>query len=65
MGGHVGRCVVTYSGCFDVYVWHDGEFPFGGRAGRDARSPIKLHHCDPDQFIEFGRFLKGIEDIAD
>jgi hypothetical protein len=51
MGGYVGKCVVTGAGegCFDAYVWHDGEFPFG-----DGPSPNRLHHCHPGQFIAFG-----------
>jgi hypothetical protein len=61
MGGYVGRCVVLFGasttvdgkdgGCFDVFVWHDGEFPFGDR------DPIDLHHCMAEQFIEFGRVV--------
>lgn len=57
MGGYVGKCVITYhkgEGCFDAYVWHDGEFAF------DNRSPAVLHHCDPDQFIKFGQTIKSI-----
>jgi hypothetical protein len=50
MGGYVGRCVVVPSAsCFDVYVWHDGEFPFEGE------SPVRLHHCNPEQFVRFGQ----------
>lgn len=53
MGGYVGKCVVQpLGGCFEVYVWHDGEFPFEGN------SPVELHHCDADQFIRFGALVK-------
>lgn len=54
MGGYVGKCVIVLgpSGCFSAYVWHDGEFPFEGS------SPVNLHHCDPQQFIEFGELVK-------
>ena len=63
MGGYVGRAVVVLDkewsdngssrsgGCFDVLVWHDGDFPFSN----GLTPPIELHHCDPEQFIEFGR----------
>lgn len=56
MGGYVGRAVAVPdgAGCFDVLVWHDGEFPFS-----DA-NPTELHHCDGSQFVEFGRFLEGL-----
>jgi len=60
MGGYCGKCVVVLeitSGCFDVFVWHDGEFPFSD----GARPPVHLHHCDPDQFIEFGHFVKMLQ----
>lgn len=64
MGGYVGKAVAlmdrdwieissgaSIGGCVDVLVWHDGEFPF---IGEDGRKPVRLHHCDPDQFISFG-----------
>lgn len=72
MGGYVGKAVALIAkewrempngdregGCIDVYVWHDGEFPFSGENGRE---PIKLHHCDPEQFIEFGHTLKALNE---
>lgn len=61
MGGYVSRCVVIIQGptnkftsCFDAYIWHDGNFPFIGK------KPIRLHHCDPQQFIDFGEWVKGL-----
>lgn len=56
MGGYGAFCLVDVSGgkpgdCFDVYVWHDGEFPFGGE------KPVDLHHCMPEQFIKFGKLV--------
>lgn len=60
MGGYAGKAVALMdkqwtecrSGwCFDVLVWHDGEFPF---SGEDGDKPCRLHHCDPEQFISFG-----------
>jgi hypothetical protein len=58
MGGYVARCLVRLekSGCFDAYVWHDGEWPFTGET--DGRSPVMIHHCDADQFIRFGNLVK-------
>lgn len=69
MGGYVGKAVAVLDhewiehsngsrvgGCIDVYVWHDGDFPFG-----DERSgPITIHHCDPDQFVAFGEKLSEL-----
>lgn len=66
MGGYVGHAVVLIErplskypvgfgpgSCFDVLVWHDGDFPF--REG--LQNPCELHHSHPDQFIEFGKKL--------
>lgn len=66
MGGYVGRAVAVRCGpieghsCFDVYVWHDGDFPFG--EGDDDDRPRLIHHCEARQFIEFGRQLQRFED---
>ncbi len=59
MGGYGGKCVIQPhdGGCFDAYVWHDGEFPFNGE-DEPERKPIMLHHCDASQFIEFGKFAE-------
>lgn len=56
-GGSVGRCVVTFSretndgsggvGCFDVYNWHDGEFP-------SDETVTSYHYCSAEQLIDFG-----------
>lgn len=58
MGGYVARAVIVPDhGCVDVYVWHDGDFPFGG----DERPPVVLHHCRGRQFIEFGQLVERIQ----
>lgn len=63
MGGYVSRCVIVpptdEPGCYEVYVWHDGDFPFS-----DGGNPRHLHHCDPDQFIRFGELLNRLADIT-
>jgi len=62
MGGYCGKAVaVLYKdiGCFDVYVWHDGEFPFGDE------SPTRLHHCDPGQFVRFGEEIIKLQNSID
>lgn len=61
MGGYCGKCVVmveptTTHGCFAVFVWHDGSFPFGDE------SPAYLHHCSPDQFSHFGHYVRQFQD---
>ena len=59
MGGYVGRAVAVIEkgpwgaeACIDVYVWHDGDFPF-----HDGEPPRRIHHCNPNQFIDFGKTL--------
>jgi hypothetical protein len=61
-GGYAGKAVAAADedGCTDVWVWHDGQFPFRSLDDRDEgppRSPVLLHHCNPDDFIRFGQFL--------
>lgn len=61
MGGYVARAVAIRpivnpevdpaSSCVDVFIWHDGDFPFEGRA------PLRMHHCSAEQFITFGETL--------
>lgn len=63
MGGYVGKAVVLLGkahldgGCFEVLVWHDGEFPFSGG------EPRHLHHCDPQQFIDFGNKIAELSKL--
>lgn len=60
MGGYVGKAVVSYyrnrtsNSCFEVLVWHDGQFPFSEEDGM----PAKLHHCLAEQFVTFGEEVK-------
>ncbi len=71
MGGYVGKAVALFDriweefptncrrgGCINVLVWHDGEFPFGD----EKDNPREIHHCDPEQFIEFGEILAEINE---
>lgn len=64
MGGYVGKAVVRrcltngdMDACYDVFVWHDGEFPFTEQDG----PPKLVHHCSPEQFVRFGQFLLTLE----
>ena len=65
MGGYVGRAVAMISkggggaSCFDVLVWHDGEFPFDGEGGDNPR---QLHHCAAEQFIDFGEKIAELSE---
>ena len=69
MGGYVGKAIALFDkgwcdlpsgarigGCFDVLVWHDGEFPF------DEGEPRHIHHCDPEQFIDFGKKIEELNE---
>lgn len=62
MGGYVGKCVVVLDkpiedSCIEAYVWHNGDFPFGD----DTENPVNLHHCSPEQFIEFGQTILRLQ----
>lgn len=67
MGGYTSHCLIVPDGdCLEVFVWHDGDFPFSGSdepwPGEAARSPSRLHHCDADQFIRFGQIAGRVQD---
>jgi hypothetical protein len=68
MGGYVARAVVVPNGsvnaCFDVAIWHDGEFPFSGDTD-PGRQCIWLHHCDPEQFVRFGEWVKTLPGMGE
>ena len=46
-------------GCLDLLIWHDGDFPF---CNEDGRSPVHLHHCGAESFVEFGELITGLND---
>ena len=65
--GYLGRAVAVMDkrweeqksgaatgGCINVYVWHDGDFLFLDNEG----GPRRIRHCDPEQFIAFGKTLR-------
>ena len=70
MGGYAAKCWVVprdvSPGCFDVWIWHNGQFPFTGNdmairpLAHDDRPPVVLHHCDPEQFVAFGEFAARV-----
>jgi len=73
MGGYTGRCVVVLDrpstgadhGCFDAYVWHNGQFPFDSEDGwGDYLPPVRIHHCDAEQFISFGNLVKRLATVT-
>lgn len=61
MGGYGAKCLVEpLGGCFDVWIWHDGAFPF---SDDDDRGPVRhLHHCDANQFVRFGEWVNSLSD---
>ncbi len=70
MGGYVGKSVIVLDkkwtdgghyqvgGCFEAYVWHNGEFPFSEEDG----DPAQIHHCDPKQFVRFGNAIQALNE---
>ena len=89
MGGYGAQSIISFSavtgatgtdgqeepGCFDVEVWHNGEWPFGAeKMGRVtgkcevcahpygyAASPSSLHHCAAEQFVELGLLVLELQ----
>jgi hypothetical protein len=60
MGGYWGPAVVVLErDCFDVFVWHDGEFPFDEDHGS---SPACIHHCMAQQFVDFGEKVLALQE---
>ena len=54
-GGYCGRALLSVmksSDCFDVYVWHDGDFPYSDEL------PKKYHYCGIDQVRDFCKFVE-------
>jgi hypothetical protein len=61
VGGYPGACVIELflgNKCFNVWVWHDGEFPTG-----ELDQPVSLHFCDVAQFETFAREVKKAGEI--
>lgn len=71
MGGYAGKAavVIDQDGHADVYVWHDGAFPFHGDQSlwpdQPPRSPVELHLCDGGQFVAFGQFIESLQNAAE
>ena len=70
MGGYIAKAIVLLDknwtdrgdgcrigGCFDMFIWHDSDFPF-----HNDENPVEIHHCDPEQFIDFGKKVKELND---
>jgi hypothetical protein len=63
VGGYCGKCIVeTHAAddeddslCFDVYLWHDGEFPI------EEVPPARLHFCDIEQFERFAEKVRALQ----
>jgi hypothetical protein len=68
MGGYAAKAVVVMeqgtsnmNGCFGVWVWHDGEFPFTADSHNET-TPYYIHHCTPSQFISFGETILQLQE---
>lgn len=75
MGGYVGKAVAAMpderqldldpeqGACMEVFVWHDGKFPFTGKGTLhgEARHPVEIHVCDPGQWRRMGELLEAFE----
>jgi hypothetical protein len=64
MGGYVAKAVVAPGGiddCFDMWIWHDGAFPFS-EDQEPHKKPAALHHCCADQFVAFGNLVMSLQE---
>ena len=58
-GLHNGDVIgAVNGGCIDMYVWHNGEFPFSEEDG----DPAVVHYCDPEQGISFWTEIRDLND---
>ncbi len=56
IGGHAAHAIAVFTRlCWDIYIWHDGEFSFTGER------PVEMHHCEAAQFTRFGQLLESWE----
>ena len=66
LGGYVGKAVARVDKCcIDVWVWHDGQFPFDESDPWYGRPPVHLHMDDGDDWIRFGEFVSELQDAAE
>ena len=58
MGGYTSHAIAVFiRPCWEIYVWHDGEFPFA-----QGEDPAEMHHCSAPQFTQFGQLLESWEE---
>jgi hypothetical protein len=59
LGGYAGKAIVELEGAghFDVYLWHDFEFP--------ADTPTVFHCCSARQFVEFGTWVEDMVKVVE
>lgn len=65
MGGYVGRALAKAGVCcVDVWVWHNGRFPFDGdcHSCGEERQPVRLHMDDGHEWRALGEFLDALTD---
>lgn len=77
MGGYAGRALIVAPQrdgdcCTEVWVWHDGAFPFSSEPsdhsrwpGEEMRSPVRLTIHGGQDFIAFGQLVDECEAVAD
>lgn len=70
MGGYTARAVAVVDPvdcCIDVWVWHNGEFPFTGESCLGCgfpRSPMRIHATSGFDWIRMGEFFDELEEAA-
>lgn len=66
IGGYAAPSLIVIGECcFDVYVWHNGDFPFAADSLGNEEIPRRLHISDGDDFIRFGKRLNELRNWAE
>jgi hypothetical protein len=67
MGGYCAKCVMVYdrsgtdNGHLEIFVWHNGDFPFI-TGDDDEEKPRKIHICDPTDWKHFSEKMMAFVD---
>lgn len=54
----------TGDACFDVTIWHDGEFAHRGAEDDPSQTPITVHGCSPLQWLQAAARIAWLQGIT-
>lgn len=50
--------------CFNVTIWHDGEFRHDGEDNDPQMKPVELHGCDPIQWLRAAAWIAMLQGMT-